>query len=984
MNESPPKNNPLWFMGIDQPRSVGYYSGTKRDFPQELLSEEFIHGLPIEDYLPNKPDSIYNDPDFREEVIDQWNKLITSAKEDFTQYITICAIAQSHIDIAWKWRLGQSIKKACTTFGNAVHHMEHYLDFTFAGSQPALYEMVMHQNPGLFEKIKQKVTKGQFELVGACWTEPDPRMPSGEGFVRQHLYGQRFYLQHFGKIAEVAWFQDSFGYSIQMPQYSARSGCKYYFTNKIASNKETIFPTNAFYWHSPDGSSLLSYWNTGGFGVIPGWSRFKKGHRLLKPGKKLDFDYRVDKPEDLPVWSNDYVPVIGSFYGRGDGGHGPGADEWAYVRFMQESGKKVQPSLAINFYKQLEKVADRLPHFHDELYYEFHRATLTTHHLVKYMNRRMEWSLQGWETLAIIISKMTPQYRYPYERFTRLWKNACTLQMHDILPGSSIPEVYDDAWDCWTLFNKWGDEICGDLKNSLMKYAGIIPGLTGVLLINPLCVPRNDPITIPWNSPKSPPPCIIDEEGNIYPIQLLPSDPDSLEPLERRNVRLIFTIPLLPWGISCLKFGNLSDLSNTKPGVIVKVTEEKLLLSNCFYRLAIDKKTGSLLSLRLRGVKTPKQEILDIETLDGPSNIIQVFEDFLLSEPAWNYNPQYRKFPLDQIQSEGITKFPAVLIENGPVRWTIETKTLMNFEEHGTATFIQHVSIYAGIEGIECETLVDWHMSEASVKCFYNIAGDPQESISEVAYGTIHRLLYPTANHDKPRWENNMQTFLTLPAKDNSFCFNIINEGKYGYDNIEGHKIGISMIRGPRYTDVPGSSWIAKERMDRIKRGEGQPPDITDQGCHIIRLQLIPRRGSWADQSIEKAAHAFNCPNLTDMVTYKPFTWHFALASPPGIEIAALKLGEANNEALNNWYRPINKPNMKIIVLRVYETLGSYHNATIQLPAIWSVTAIEVADLIERPTNESSKIVWNQEKNIESVEITCKPHEIKTLLLETR
>ena len=187
----------------------------------------------------------------------------------------------------------------------------------------------------------------------------------------------------------------------------------------------------------------------------------------------------------------------------------------------------------------------------------------------------------------------------------------------------------------------------------------------------------------------------------------------------------------------------------------------------------------------------------------------------------------------------------------------------MNAEEDelGQATYIRKISMYADMEGIDLENDMDFHMNEITTKLFFTIAGEPQESIAEVSYGTISRLLRPTANHDKPRWENNMQDFLTIPANDGSFCFNILNEGKYGFDNIEGNKIGITMIRGPRYPDVPGSSWVNKERFVRQKQGKGEPSVSTDQGRHIIRLRLMPRGGAWESQKIASAAHAFNCPS---------------------------------------------------------------------------------------------------------------------------
>jgi alpha-mannosidase len=969
------KNNPLWFMGVSNPRSIGYYSQTSRNFQNELENEEPNHNTPLEMFLPDDPDSIYNDEDFSSETKEMWDKFVRNAEEDFSKLSQLCFIAQSHIDIAWKWRLGQSIRKVEATYGCAVKHMDLFQNFCFAGSQPVLYEMLEKINPSLFEQVAARVKEGRFEITGACWTEPDPRMPSGEAFARQHLYGQRYYLRKFGKISEIAWFQDSFGYSVQMPQYSVRSGCKYYFTNKIASNKDTVFPTNAFHWFSPDGSHMLSYWAPGGFSLFNTWQKFKKGHRMLKAGEHFAFDYSYDKPESSDKWSDEIIPVIGFFYGKGDGGHGPTGEEWAWVRKFQEYGN-VTPKRAIDFYRDLEKVGNRLPEFHDELYYEFHRATLTTHHLVKYMNRRMEWCLQGLDSLASIVF-IQGYYRYPYEKLTRLWKNVCTLHMHDILPGSSIPEVYDDCWDLWQVFKQWTNEIQQEILDYFINELNLKVGASGLLLLNPLCVERNGLIEIPWEVSLPIPKGII-QDNNFSPIQLISADPDTFEPLERKCSHLIFSGHLKPWEICTIQFSSIIPSESASSKVSIQEKNDEYFIESEYYQIILRKSNGAIISLKLHKKSLSNSSESPIETLAGPSNVVEGFEDFLLGEPAWNFNPTYRKTPLE---SDCITRSPLRIVDTGPVRWTFENAISFKTEENGWANITQRLSVYADCEGIDLETLIDWKMNEVSVKNFFVIAGDPQISISEVAYGTIKRSLYPKANHDKPRWENNMQSFLTIPAKDNSFCFNIINEGKYGFDNIEGNKIGISMIRGPRYPDVPPSSWVSKERADRKKRDGTEPFDVADHGSHIIRLRLMPKVGNWENQAIEQVAHAYNCPVLSKVIDYKPYSQWYTLDLPKGIEIACIKIGEEGNEQSEDWNNPKFNLNTKIIVLRVYETVGQDQNVKIPIPEWWGIKQAQIADLIERPTTEPLETQKTELGAINMMECHFAPHEIKTFLL---
>lgn len=966
-------------MGITRPLPIGHYSGTPRDFAKELQNKEPSSDVPISEFLTSDKGSMYWSPAFREHADKMWTEMLKQYEEDFTKNYPLWCIGQSHIDVAWKWRFGQSIKKSQVTFGNAVSHMEHYPEFSFAGSQPCLFEMVLKTDPELFEKIKERVHAGQFELVGGCWVEADPRMPSGEAFVRQHLYGQRFFLRHFGKLAEIAWFQDSFGYSIQIPQYSVRSGMKYFFTNKIPSNKDTVFPFTHFHWISPDGSSLLAYQAPGGFGIITTFNKYRHTRRLLESGKSATFTYASDKPEEQPIWSNTLAPVLGAFYGKGDGGHGPTAEEYALIRYWIESGKNVRHVRAIEFFKEIENVEERLPAWRDELYYEFHRATLTTHHLVKFMNRQNEWATLAAESLATLACVLT-DFRYPYEKLTRTWKNLCMMQMHDVLPGSSVPEVYDDCYDFWLLAREWLTEVRTSALEAIQKHAVLKPGKNGLLLFNPLFVPQNAIIEIPWGAivaKGGAPLSLIDAEGRTFPIQVLAGDLDSMEKLERRPNRLIFHVPLEEWSAQTFTIANTP--AKAVLSVKVQETDNNITLQNQFYTVKIDKVTGAIHSIILPESKDKRNPLPELETLAGPSNVLAFYEDFLLSEPAWNFNSNYRNMPL---QSAQVVTKPAKLIEKGPIRWTVESLTTITSEEVGTATFTQRISLYNTAEGIDLDTIVNWRIQWTTTKCFFEIAGNPQESIAEVPYGTIHRSLHPTANHDKPRWENHMQTFLSIPAQDGSFCFHILNRGKYGFDNIDGNKIGITMIRSPMYPDVPASSWVTDERKARAKAGRGNVPEFADDGMHLIQLRLMPKRGRWETHTIERDAHAFNCPPIASIVGYTPFVTEELITTSEGIQAGSIKPTEAPNEALEDWDNPQLAPNTNTLVLRVYETLGTAHDGDVEFSPLLKIKKVTTADLVEQDaTDEIRTQLSKNDGSVRRIIASWAPHEIKTFLL---
>ncbi len=199
------------------------------------------------------------DPNFQEEIhalLRRWRSLMqVPPSMDLSIFMT----GQSHIDMAWLWRFAQTKQKGIKTLEKVIKHCQLYPNqFQFALSSPQLLTWVKEEKNALWEQIRAYVQKGQIELVGGSWVEPDCMMPSGEAMIRHRLYGMRFYWQEFEHIPEVEWFLDSFGYNYGLPQILAKSGAKYFWTSKLTWNLQTVFPFVYFWWEGPDGSRLLT------------------------------------------------------------------------------------------------------------------------------------------------------------------------------------------------------------------------------------------------------------------------------------------------------------------------------------------------------------------------------------------------------------------------------------------------------------------------------------------------------------------------------------------------------------------------------------------------------------------------------------------------------------------------------------------------------------------------------------------------------
>ncbi|MBY9015829.1 MAG: hypothetical protein KGD68_09080, partial [Candidatus Lokiarchaeota archaeon] len=246
--------------------------------------------------------------------------------------LIIHQVGESHIDCAWMWRYEQTRKKAQVTFRKAVLHAKMFPEtFCFALSEPLLLDWVKQDDPDLFKQIQATVKAGNIELVGGSYVEPDCMMPSGESFVRQRLYGMRFFRNNFGHLPKVEWFLDSFGYNYGLPQILRKSGAKYFWTTKITWNRITTFPFVNFWWEGADGTRILMANFEMNMDSITNWAKYNVGRHLLKKDGKKVWNYSMDYSTLKEHVEEELCPHVGYFFGKGDGGHGPTHKELAYA-----------------------------------------------------------------------------------------------------------------------------------------------------------------------------------------------------------------------------------------------------------------------------------------------------------------------------------------------------------------------------------------------------------------------------------------------------------------------------------------------------------------------------------------------------------------------------------------------------------------------------------------------------------------------------
>ena len=340
----------------------------------------------------------------------------------------VVAVGHAHIDSAWLWPIRETVRKCARTFASATRMMDAYPEFRFACSQAAQYEWMERDYPALFERIRERVARGQWQPVGGMWVEADMNLPSGESLARQLVYGQRYFQSRFGVRCKEAWLPDVFGYPASLPQIFRAGGCDRFITQKLSWNKTNRFPHSTFEWQGLDGSQVLTH-----FPPVDTYNATIVGEEIVHSVNNF-------RDHGWSDWS--LMP-----YGHGNGGGGSTREMIERTRRFNDlaGAPQVRPGTTDEFFAHVEAeiiAGGRVPVWNGELYFETHRGTLTSQARTKVGNRRCERLLREaelwWASAPAVPAEVATELE-------ALWKEVLLQQFHDILPGSSITWVHDDA-----------------------------------------------------------------------------------------------------------------------------------------------------------------------------------------------------------------------------------------------------------------------------------------------------------------------------------------------------------------------------------------------------------------------------------------------------------------------------------------------------------------------------------------------------------
>ncbi len=410
------------FAALDWPSATADY--VARTAPQR--GQQRIWQLPP---LKDNPDALRQDQ--RASVTAALEALrgkLKALKAIYPQQGKLAVTGHAHIDLAWLWPYAETRRKARRTFHTALQLMKQFPDFVFNQSTAAYYAQIEEDDPALFTAIQAAVKAGQWETIGAMWVEPDTNMPTGESFVRQLLYGQRYFEQKFGVRHRVCWLPDCFGFSGALPQLLRQAGVDSFFTIKVNWSETNRFPYDLFWWEGLDGSRVLAHTFDN---PVNGYNGSTEPKAII--GTWKNFRGKVIHDESLLA------------VGHGDGGGGVMPEMLERQKQLADfpAVPAMRPARVEEFFGRIhDNLPANVPVWNGEIYLELHRATLTTQSGTKKKHREAERALITAETissLAMLLGADKPS------SLEDLWRPVLKNEFHDILPGSGVREVYVDA-----------------------------------------------------------------------------------------------------------------------------------------------------------------------------------------------------------------------------------------------------------------------------------------------------------------------------------------------------------------------------------------------------------------------------------------------------------------------------------------------------------------------------------------------------------
>ncbi len=710
--------------------SVGQGDYNQPGFQGNVLVRGIWHIPPAHGSLEPLPEEALAACDRARDVIAEG---LAKIKDRYPPVGKLTLTGHAHIDLAWLWPVAETRRKVRRTWWSMLRLMDKYPEFTFNQSSAQAYRWMEEDDPELLERVKARVAEGRWEPVGGSWTEPDSQVTGGEAWARQLFYGQRYFERTFGRRHKVAWLPDVFGFSGGIPQLLLSAGITGFFTTKLNWNEDNHFPYDLFWWEGLDGSRVLahSFLNTNG-----GYN----GH--------------INPRDTWETWQNFIGKRIQDetilAFGWGDGGGGPSEDQLQNYERIRDYPvlPKLQMGTVEGFYESLPR--EGLPTYYGEMYLELHRATLTTQALVKQLNRQAEHRLVEAEAFGAIAA--LGGHDFPTAKLDAAWQDLLFNQFHDVLPGSSIHEVYQDTHP----------QLRAVIATAITARDEALAALTGA-----------GAETFAISNP----------DINARPLTaLLPEGADAGSlPSQHVERGVLVHDPGTTLGGFATATVDPGQPHHESRGLGVGVTSDQgaTTLENdvLIVEIGADGTLHRVYDKRARR-----------ETLSDRGNQLWAYVDRPRSWDAWDIDETYENASME---IDGVDSIEVV--EEGPLRAAVRvTRTWRS------SRFVQTYRLLAGSSRVDIDTNIDWHERLMLVRALFPTTVRSHEATFETMFGVQRRATHRNTSWERARFEVGAHRFVDI--SEPGYGVALLNDAKYGH-NALGSTLGISLVRGPLHPD---------------------------------------------------------------------------------------------------------------------------------------------------------------------------------------
>lgn len=733
-------------------------------------------------------------------------------------------VGHCHIDLGWLWPYAETRRKAARSFSSQIALMERYPEYKFAQSQAQIYEWVKQDYPELYDSIRKKVQRRQFIPVGGSWVEMCGILPSGESMARQMIYGQRFFQREFGITCTEFWLPDSFGYSGQLPQILRKSGIESFVTQKISWNTINKFPNSTFMWRALDGTEILSH--------------FPPNDNYVARVDVKDLLFNVKNYKDKDVSNHSLM-----LFGYGDGGGGPTMEHLERIKRCRDvDGLPILiSSTPKEFFDEVRKEMEQngLRYYDGELYMEGHRGTYTSQASTKRGNRKSEMLLRDVEWLSVlaVFAGDDGRFQYPRDSLESLWRLVLLNQFHDVLPGSSIKLVHDDALKYYHQVLTEGQQIRHEALSTLSLDDSQTHSSKSVIMLNTLSFSRDEIVELP----KSFSPRAAQKSRSGYPLAV------------------VLDVPSM--GYRRIDAESLEPLPADRFDPVQITTSPFIAIENRFMRVEFDDDTG--------GISVFDKNVKRYVVTNGNRFTLQTDTPFFWS--AWDVEV-YSQCTRRYVGNKPVLR----VVEDGPLRATVE----LSLQLTETSKLRQYISVTAISSRIDFHTEVDW-IDEKNVMLKVSMPTSMRatQASYEIQFGHVKRPTHRNTSWDVAQFEVHGQKWADV--SEYGYGVSLLNDCKYGY-SCEGGELSLSLLKAPKAPD------------DKCDMGHHE--FIYSLYMHAGTLQEggTIREGYTTNVPLIVTSPIETVSSLLHTPQYKSFIG----TNQPGIVVESVKLSEDDDKAI--------------------------------------------------------------------------------------